>query len=99
MKILLDPIDERLELELEKILEAHRDKLKAVGDACSLTKMVLLMSEKGWVHIKAFKRIDGRNSYCTTILSASALNDAYALDKYLIHTFNKRFDFLKAYYE
>ena len=95
MKILLDPINERLELELEKILEAHRDKLETVGDACSLTKMVLSISENGWVYIKAFKKIDGRNSYSTIILSTPALNDTYGLDKYLIYHFNRRFDFIK----
>lgn len=97
MKILLDPINERLELELVKILEAHRDQLKAVGEACSLTKMVLSTSEKGegWVDIKAFKSIEGRSSCCVTALSVLALNDAAFLDKYLIHTFNKRFDFMK----
>ena len=97
MESLIDPIIERSELELAKILEEHRDKFKAVGNACSLSEMVLSISEKGegWIDITAYKSIDGRSSYCATTVSRQALSDAYGLDKYLIYHFNKRFDFLK----
>lgn len=92
MEILLDSPC----IELKEVLESHADMLKTVGEACALSSIVLSQPVSVYgINIKAFKIIGGNMAYCDTTVTFQFLKDAYAIDKYLIRHFNKRFDFIK----
>tara|TARA_R110000737_G_scaffold170541_1_gene196371 strand:- start:500 stop:787 length:288 start_codon:yes stop_codon:yes gene_type:complete len=92
MDILLDPVC----IELEEVLESYKDMLQAVCEACSLSSIVLSQPISVYgINIKAFKIIGSNMAYCETTITFQFLKDAYAIDKYLIRHFNKRFDFIK----